>query len=96
MSNNYSYDQYLEQWDDHFGNDTCGEFVYWQHGIRKSKTFSKMTEKQFRETLIQFDKLSPEIDILQRRDDYSTNDEIGYLVDSLLAESFKCELPLFF
>lgn len=93
---NYPYDQYLEQWDAHFGPDLQGEFVYWQFGERKFKILPKMTKEQFEETLEQFDKLSPKIDALQKRDDYSTNDEIGCQVDNLLAESFKCELPLFF
>ncbi len=92
----YSYGQYLEQWEDHFGEDTQGEFIYWQLGKKKSRILPKMTEEQFSQTLSQFDILAPKIGKLQNRDDYVTNDEIGGQVDRLLAESFECELPLFF
>lgn len=94
--NNYSYDQYLEQWDDNFGDSDCGDFVYWQYGQRKIKILPKMSKVEFQQTLNDFDVFALEIDGLQKRHDYVTNDEIGQRVDVLMGESFQCELPLFF
>jgi hypothetical protein len=96
MNENYNYNQYLEQWEDHFGNAPQGDFVYRHFGQRKIKTLPKMSKRQFVQTLERYNNLSPEIDKLQSRPDYSTNDAIGKQVDDLMAKCFKCELPLFF
>lgn len=92
----YTYNQYLEQWDDHFGNEERGKFIYWQLGQKLYKSLPKMNEKTFTQTLAKFDELSPQIDILQGRDDYGSNETLDNRVDNLLKESFECELPLFF
>ncbi len=92
----YTYRQYLETWEGRFGGANCGEFEYWHYGREMTKTLPMMTEAQFKETLAQFDTLSSQIDELQKRPDYTTNDKIGEEVDRLMAETFKCELLLFF
>lgn len=94
--NNYSYDQYLAQWEDHFGSDSHGQFVYWHYGHKKSRLLPKMDQPTFEKTLARFDEISPQIDALQKRADYANNSEIGQKVDRMLAESFQYELPLFF
>lgn len=96
MSNNYTYNQYLEQWDDHFGNAEQGKFIYWQLGQKLYKWLPKMNKNAFKGTITKFDELSPKIDALQKREDYGSNEELDNEVDELLKESFECELPLFF
>jgi hypothetical protein len=93
---NYTYDQYLEQWDDHFGNACQGEFWYWNKGRRYTIVLPKMDRVTFQATLEKYDSLALKIDAFQKQPDYGDNPALDRKVDNLLAESFKCELPLFF
>jgi uncharacterized membrane protein YfbV (UPF0208 family) len=93
----YTYDQYLETWKDHFGDDTLqGEFEFWHLGQRRAKILPKMSEAQFIDAVSKCDELGAEIDALQKRPDYATNDEVDHRVKQLLEQSFEYELPLFY
>jgi hypothetical protein len=85
MMSNYTYDQYLETWRDHFGDDTLqGEFEFWHFGQRKTRILPKMSEAQFTSAVRKCDELGAEIDRLQKRPDYTINDSIGNQVNQLL------------
>ncbi len=96
MTETYTYQDYLETWDDHHGEENQGEFFYWNQGIRRSKRLSRMTETQFNHAIAEVDRLGSIIDELQKRPDYGENAELDNKVDALLSESFTYELALFY
>lgn len=96
MTETYTYQDYLSIWEDHHGEANQGEFFYWNHGVRRSKQLSKMSETQFSHAVADVDRLGSIIDGLQKRSDYGNNTELDDKVDALLSESFTHELALFY
>jgi hypothetical protein len=92
----YTYQDYLEMWEDYHGDSSHGDFIYYHYGKQKTKRLAQMTRSQFIHARTEVDRLGPIIDQLQIRPDYGDNKKLDEQVDALMAESFDHELALFF
>jgi hypothetical protein len=83
----YTYEQYLEQWDYWIGEGTTG--TYTKHFV------TKLGPEQFMQKLHQLEALQKETEELQRSDDYSLGTDTWNKVEMLMAQSFPLEVDLF-
>lgn len=76
------YQDYLDTWDDQYGDSDYGDFTYYHYGQQRTKRLPKMTEAQFTHAQAEFDRLSAIIFKLQRRrPDYGDNDELDKMIE---------------
>lgn len=96
MTETYTYQNYLDLWGNHYGDESHGDFTYYHYGREMTKRLSKMTETQFIHARNEVDRLGPIIDELQKRPEYGESVKLDIQVDALLKESFNHELALFY
>lgn len=83
----YTYDEYLETFEDMFGDVDEADYHYWKHGKKVPCVIKRLTFQQFTEHVAACDKYSAAWDAAYKADD-------GAAMDAVLDESFPHELVL--
>ena len=82
-----TYQDYLDNWELMFGEETSGEYAYYNHGRRYPVPVHRLSEKEFNEHLKALNVASDHFD-----EAFKADDSDG--LDKALAESFPHELAL--
>jgi len=89
---NYTYQEYLDVWEEHFGDETTGEITSWHSGVSRQNIVHRLSRRQFQQSLAIVGRNGRWIDKELKK---PFEEQDGQWVDKLFAESFPHELRLF-
>lgn len=82
-----TYQDYLDNWHDHYGDDDTGEYGYYRYGKHFPYTVHRLSEEEYNLHIKSVDECGERFEEARLRKD-------GDEMDRLLAESFPHELEL--
>lgn len=89
---NYTHEEYLATWEEHFGDEVTGEVTSWHHGVSRQNIIFRLSRGQFQHSLALVERNGRWLDKELKK---PFEDQDGQWMDRLFAESFPHELLLF-
>lgn len=91
--NDYTYDEYLQEWSKNFGEAEYGDFAYYHHGKSREKWMKRMTEAEFYAAVALVHSANTEISSLLAMED---SEAVSERIRMLFEQTFPYELALFY
>jgi hypothetical protein len=84
------YQDYLDNWDDHFGGENEGDFIWFSYGQQRVTPYRKMNKREFDQCISKFNEYFVQLDKMSKKNQF--NEEFDRILNKMF---FECELPLF-